>query len=171
MSNYIHNDFASQILVKLTQAVFYTDLVGQVLYANQACERYNISSCSGLNIDQLQIDSDLLDELQTMRQVAQAEQLSVTRFLTLPRSESSSCAVQCHLLKAENDNPAGFAYMIEGVSAEQVRDQVLVNNLLENCEDMIYFKDVNSKFLCCSQSLADRLGASSPEGNDREIGL
>ena len=53
--------------------------------------------------------------------------------------------------------------MIEGISAEQVRDQVLVTNLLENCEDMIYFKDMNSKFLCCSQSLADRVGASSPE--------
>ena len=49
------------------------------------------------------------------------------------------------------------------MSPEQVRDQVLVTNLLEHCEDMIYFKDLNSKFLCCSQSLAKRLKAGSPE--------
>ena len=163
MPNYIHNDFASQILVNLTQAIFYTDLAGQVIYANRASERYNISGCDGLNIDQLPIDSDLLGELQTMRVLAQAEQLSVTRYLTLPRAVASNCAVHCQLLKTETDEAAGFAYMIEGVSAEQVRDQVLVTNLLENCEDMIYFKDLNSNFLCCSQSLADRVGADSPD--------
>ena len=163
MNNYTHNDFASQILVNLTQAIFYTDLCGQVVYANQACERYGISGCYGQNIDQLQIDSDLFDELKTMRQLAQAEQLSVTRYLTLARAVTSNCAVQCHLLKTGTNETAGFAYVIEGVSAEQVRDKVLVTNLLENCEDMIYFKDMDSNFLCCSQSLADRVGANSPD--------
>ena len=163
MNNYNHNDFASQILVDLAQAIFYTDLSGQLLYANRACERYSISGDCGLNINQLQIDSDLLAELKTMRQVAQSEQLSVTRYVTLPQAITANCEVQCHLLENNADEVVGFAYVIEGVSAEQVRDQVLVTNLLENCEDMIYFKDINSKFLCCSQSLAERLGASSPD--------
>jgi len=163
MTNYIHNDFASQVLVNLTQAIFYTDLAGNVIYANRSCERYNISGCQGQNMDQLPISTELLSELHTMRQTAQAEQQSVTRYLTLPRAVAPNCAVQCHLLATEKDEPAGFAYMIEGVSADQVRDQVLVTNLLENCEDLIYFKDRNSKFLCCSQSLAERVGASSPE--------
>ena len=163
MTEYTHNDFASQILVNLSQAIFYTDLAGNVIYANGACERYNISDCYGQNIDQLPINTDLLSELQTMRQLAQSEQQSVTRYLSLPRAVASSSAVQCHLLVTKAGEPAGFAYMIEGVSAEQVRDRVLVTNLLENCEDMIYFKDMNSKFLCCSQSLANRLGAVSPE--------
>ena len=162
MNNSSHSDFATQILVNLPQAIFYTDLVGQVIYANRACERYGISDCYGVDIDQLQIDLDLLAELQLMRQIAQAEQSSVTRYLSLPLAAASNCAVQCHLLKTEADEAAGFGYMIEGASAEQVRDQVMVTNLLENCEDMIYFKDMNSNFLCCSQSLADRLGASSP---------
>ena len=47
MPNYIHNDFASQILVNLAEAIFYTDLAGQILYANRACERYDISGCYG----------------------------------------------------------------------------------------------------------------------------
>ena len=163
MNNYIHHYFASQILGNLAEAIFYTDLAGQVIYANRACERYDISGCYGQNIDQLPVNSDLLDELQTMRQLALAEQLSVTRYLSLPRAATSNSAVHCLLLKSETDEDAGFAYVIEGVSAEQVRDQVLVTNLLDNCEDMIYFKDMNSKFLCCSQSLADRLGARSTE--------
>ena len=162
MANYIHNDFASQILVNLAQAIFYTDLVGNVIYANRSCERYNISGYYGRNINQLPISPDLLDELEVMRQLAQTEQ-SVTRYLSLPGAVSANSVVQCHLLETDTKEPAGFAYMIEGVSAEEVRDQVLVTNLLENCEDMIYFKDMDSKFLCCSQSLADRVGAKSPE--------
>ena len=163
MANYTHNDFASQILTNLSQAVFYTDLEGRVVYANRACERYQISECDGKNIDHLPINEALLAELQAMRKMAQAEQQSVTRYLTLPRAAASNSAVQCHLLVNEAKEHVGFGYVIDAVSAEQVRDQILVTNLLENCEDMIYFKDMDSKFLCCSQSLSDRLGAGSPE--------
>lgn len=163
MATCIHNNFASQVLVNLTQAVFYTDLAGNLLYANEACGGLGINECDGQNINQLQIDNVLVTCFEKLRQVALAEQQSTTRFLSFPGAVAHNCIAHCHLLFGEMNEVTGFAYVIEGVSPEQVRDQILVTNLLENCEDLIYFKDHDSKFLCCSQSLAKRLGANSPE--------
>lgn len=163
MSDFTHNKFTSQILSNLTQAIFYTDLSGKLTYANRACERFRISECYGQDIDQLSVDAGLLKSLQQLRELAQAEQQSVTSYLSLPEAASQYCAVHCHRLLDESDVVTGFAYVIEGVSPEQVRDRILVTNLLENCQDLIYFKDLDSKFLCCSQSLADRFEANSTE--------
>ena len=159
MANYIHNSFASHIVANLTQAIFYTDLAGKIEYANQACERFNISEAYGQNIMQLPIDGAFIDCLEQLRQVAYAERQTATRFLSLHNPIMQNFSVRCHLLSDETNVTTGFAYVIQGVS----REQVLVTNLMENCDDMIYFKDLNSKFLCCSQSLAERLGATSPE--------
>ena len=163
MHNYIHNHFASQIVASATQAIFYTDYAGTLTYANCACEGLHISGCYGKNISQLAISDNLLSKLEELKQIALLEKNSATSFISLEHVATRNCAVHCHLLTNESEEVVGFAYVIEGVSPEQVRDQVLVTNLLENCEDLIYFKDMNSKFLCCSQSLAKRLNAGSPE--------
>ena len=159
MHNYIHNHFASQIVASATQAIFYTDYAGTLTYANCACEGLHISGCYGKNISQLAISDNLLSKLEELKQIALLEKNSATSFISLEHVATRNCAVHCHLLTNESEEVVGFAYVIEGVSPEQVRDQVLVTNLLENCEDLIYFKDMNSKFLCCSQSLAKRLNA------------
>ena len=163
MHNYIHNHFTSQIVASATQAIFYTDYAGTLTYANSACEGLHISGWYGTNISQLPIGDNLLNKLEELKQVALLEKKSATSFISLEHVATRNCAVHCHLLTHESEEVVGFAYIIEGVSPEQVRDQVLVTNLLENCEDMIYFKDLNSKFLCCSQSLAKRLNGGSPE--------
>lgn len=163
MQNYIHNHFASQIVASATQAIFYTDSAGILTYANRACEGLNISGCYQKNIHQLPIDANLLSKLEELKQLALSENKSATRFLSLEHVATRNCAVHCHLLTSDTEEVAGFAYVIEGVSPEQVRDQVLVTNLLEHCEDSIYFKDMDSKFLCCSQALAKRLNLESPE--------
>ena len=162
MRNYIHNHFASQIVANATQAIFYTDPTGKLTYANQACEGLEITGCYEKNINQLPVDDSLLSKFEGLKQVALTEK-TATGYISLEHVATRNCAVHCHLLTNETEEVAGFAYIIEGVSPEQVRDQVLVTNLLEHCEDMIYFKDLNSKFLCCSQSLAKRLKAGSPE--------
>ena len=160
----IHNLFASQIVASVAQAIFYTDYAGVLQYANPGCESLNISGCDGQNISQLPIGGDLLKKLEELKQVALSERQSATRFLALDHVATRNCSVQCHLLTNATEEVAGFAYVIEGVSSEQVRDQVLVTNLLQHCEDLIYFKDVDSKFLCCSHSLAKRLNVNSTEG-------
>jgi len=163
MHDSTHNHFASQIVANAAQAIFYTDHAGKLVYANRACEGLNIIECCETNIDQLPIDANLLGKLEELRQVALTESKSATRFLSLEYMATRNCAVHCHPLTNGTEQIAGFAYVIEGISPEQVRDQVLVTNLLEHCEDMIYFKDMDSKFLCCSQSLAKRVKAASPE--------
>ena len=163
MQNHIHNYFASQIVANATQAIFYTDYTGTLTYANCACEGLHISGCYGKNISQLAIGDNLLSKLEELKQIALLEKNLATSFISLEHVATRNCAVHCHLLTNESEEVVGFAYIIEGVSPEQVRDQILVTNLLENCEDLIYFKDMDSKFLCCSQSLARRLDAESPE--------
>ena len=163
MHSYIQNHFASQIVASLSQAIFCTDRTGKLTYANRACEGLDISGCFATNIDELPIEAGLLSKLEELKQVALTENQSATSFISLEHVSTRNCAVHCHLLTNGTEEIVGFAYVIEGVSPEQVRDQVLVTNLLENCEDFIYFKDMNSRFLCCSQSLAKRLEAGSPD--------
>src|SRR5438874_13280415 len=41
--------------------------------------------------------------------------------------------------------------------------QILIDAMLDNIPDRIYFKDAQSRFIKISKALAKRLGASSPE--------
>ena len=97
MSDFTHNKFTSQILSNLTQAIFYTDLSGKLTYANRACERFRISECYGQDIDQLSVDAGLLKSLQQLRELAQAEQQSVTSYLSLPEAASQYCLSLIHI--------------------------------------------------------------------------
>jgi len=54
-----------------------------------------------------------------------------------------------------------YSFTIERSSKELEFEATVLNNLMQNSEDMIYFKDLNSRFTLVSDSTVQRLGADS----------
>ncbi|MCX6904423.1 MAG: response regulator, partial [Verrucomicrobia bacterium] len=78
-----------------------------------------------------------------------------------------------HVIKTPLLDAEGRVAGIQGIfwdvtERRKVEEQLayerdLLRSLLENIPDRIYFKDVNSRFIRCSRSMANRLGLSDPK--------
>ena len=54
-----------------------------------------------------------------------------------------------------------FVFSIDSTSQRLKFEETMLRNLMQGSQDMIYFKDLNSRFTYVSDSMATRLGASS----------
>ena len=69
----------------------------------------------------------------------------------------------CSEVRSEDGHVKGFtlAYQISNCRTDQSLDQIIFQNLLAYSEDTLYFKDLDSNFVRCSESLARKMGASN----------
>jgi len=56
-----------------------------------------------------------------------------------------------------------YTFTIEKCLQQAEFEADMLNNLMRNSEDLIYFKDLDSKFTCVSDSMVKRIGAKSVE--------
>ncbi len=76
--------------------------------------------------------------------------------------------ISANLLKDNAGNPFGFVNIIRDITErKQVEEELsyeryLLNTLIDNIPDNIYFKDNNSRFIRINKALADRIGVSNP---------
>ena len=56
-----------------------------------------------------------------------------------------------------------YTFALEKASQQSEFDATMLNNLMRNSEDLIYFKDLDSKFTRVSDSMVEQLGAESVE--------
>lgn len=56
-----------------------------------------------------------------------------------------------------------YTFAVEKSSDQLKFETIMLNNLMRNSEDLIYFKDLESKFTCVSDSMVKRIGADSVE--------
>ena len=78
-----------------------------------------------------------------------------------------------HVIKTPLYDPAGRVIGVQGIfwdvtarkriEEELAYERDLLRSLLDNIPDRIYFKDIHSRFLRCSRSMAQRLGLENPQ--------
>lgn len=72
---------------------------------------------------------------------------------------------RCTGIWDDNGNPMGFAYVfsVESILKESEFDRTMINNLMRNSPDLIYFKDLESRFIRVSDSMLEKLEIETME--------
>lgn len=72
---------------------------------------------------------------------------------------------RCTAIQEDDGALLGYAYVfsVESICEESEFDRIMINNLMRNSPDLIYFKDLESRFIRVSESLLERLGVKSME--------
>ena len=72
---------------------------------------------------------------------------------------------RCTLILDDNGDSLGFAYVfsVESILEESEFDRTMINNLMRNSPDLIYFKDLESRFIRISDSMLEKLEIESME--------
>jgi PAS domain S-box-containing protein len=156
------SSIACQLLDNVSAAVIYTDVDGIVRYVNESAkDGFGFETCVGDSLEDLELDEYLKTHMLQMSSQVDETQAEVRKFIDFEAAGNEKTSLLCVPLINEDGSFEGYGYTINGISAEQVRDKVLVHNILEYCADKIYFKDLDSRFLCCSQALAEQMGVQN----------
>lgn len=139
--------------------------------AQQAAERIK----TGLKPDIVLIDLDFpgQNKQQICRAIIDAAPTVPIVVISPRRDEYLSVEVgrygaQDYLVKGEYDGPLlvrtlRYAKTHKSIEESLAREEELLNSLLSNSPDFIYFKDDRSRFIRINQSLADLLDLSDPK--------
>ena len=71
--------------------------------------------------------------------------------------------LRCMRVRDDDAQVAGLAYTFrfQKISDDVAYDKIMIDNLMRNSPDLIYFKDLNSRFTRVNEALVERLGAVS----------
>ena len=160
--------FIRAIIDRTNHPVLYVEKSNLLVrYANPAAMRWlsvEPTSLIGKTLEQAEINDDIKKpfvDLQTQLSTANTgTELSITFTRSLINERATVHSVSTEPAP-QQDDPGGFWFLVENDKIDQVIDNIIVENLMKNCDDMIYFKDLDSRFLRCSDSLAKLLGAKS----------
>ena len=164
--------FYRSVVEQLPHAIFRKDLQGRFTYANP-----RLSELTGL--PQHEIVGRTLAEVfppdQAQRYASQDEEVLRTgtplEVIEEFRADSGRL-LQLHISKTAIRNPHGRVIALQGLMVDVTerqhmeealqQERFLLNTLISNLPDPIYFKDTQSRFIRVNQGLTQRLGGADP---------
>ena len=166
-------NFCATLVESLPQFIIRKDAQGRFTFANRRfCQALNkpLETILG-RTDHAFYPPHLADKYHRDDQRVMASRTSIDTVEANQSPEGSSIFV--HVIKTPLLNTEGEVVGIQGIfwdvtERKKIEEQLagerdLLSALLENTPDRIYFKDVASRFVRCSRSLARRLGLADPK--------
>lgn len=153
-----------------SERIYFRDQDCSLISANQSflddlfCE--NIDDVRGSRLEEINLRSESLKTL-LMEMESQILQTQQSQFRNQVRcnieNNDSIISAECHPVFADDGNFHGIVgrYSIKSVSDSLGIEKVLIDALMRNTQDNIYFKDLNSRFIRASDCMIKRLGAAN----------
>ena len=152
--------------------VYYRDQDFKLISANKAfledigCE--NLEDAEGTRLDEKSIHAQALQEalVAVEEQILQTQKSQIRKQIRCTINNNASVvAIECHPVFTEDNTFSGLAcrYSVQGLSQLHGIDKLLLDALLKNTKEFIYFKDDESRFIRVSDRIVERLGAENVE--------
>ena len=176
MSNTL-SQHQQQFFNQTRERVFFRDSVRKLTWANSSfysdvgsgidSDSDTDSQLIGTTLAELEMEAVIAEILGEVEEAVYEKQKSQTRS-HLSRSIGGSnvaICVECHPVHSEEGAFEGIVgqYRIEDAKEHLEYDKILIDGLMKNTQDYIYFKDRSSKFTRVSESMIQRLGAKNME--------
>lgn len=164
------NEFRSQFFRYTNQRVCFRDDRGKLLWANGSflCD-FGITSLDEAIGSKIESLAD--NECALKNRLMEMESDVYKRKLSSPKSQLRTAIHQkkvvvsgeCHPVLNRRKQFIGIStsYNVEQVAHDSSYEKMMIESLINSSEDCIYFKDLNSRFIRCSDSMVNRLGAKS----------
>ena len=162
--------FAEKFIQSSRRSILFTDQDHRVTLVNEQCLAWLDCDDSEKLIGVSLADLDAKPSLRALFAEVLAEPPSnnaqlqkVTPFAA--DGDAGLLTFRCTAISDDDGETMGFAYVfsVESIVEESEFDRIMINNLMRNSPDLIYFKDLESRFLRVSDSMVKRLGAETEE--------
>ena len=164
-----YEQFLRQLMSQSADCIFFTDQDARLTMVSPPARQYFIDSpcwLEGTPVRRCISDTGLLQAYEDADAALSQGQAS---FHTLnpwgENEEQFALHFQGETVAEDDGTFLGciFTFSIEKSSQQSEFDATMLNNLMRNSEDLIYFKDLDSKFTRVSDSMVEQLGAESVE--------
>jgi len=170
MSNSLSQHF-QQFFNQTCERVFFRDKDRKLTWANPSffgdIASENKSQLFGTTLAEIELEEVIAGILGEVEEAVYEKQESQTRSQIRGSIGSSDVAVsaECHPVHSQDGVFEGIVgqYRVEDVSKNLGYEKILMDSLMKNSQDLIYFKDRDSKFTRVSDSLMQRLGVDNTE--------
>lgn len=161
-----------QFFNKTRQRIYFRDQDRKLTWANQSfLADIGVETSAqpfGTTLNEIVLEDAVADILAEVEDATYESRDSQTRTQLRCSIGSSSVAVsvECNPVHSEDGTFEGIVghYSIEDVCNYLGYEKILIDSLMKNTQDFIYFKDRTSKFTRVSDSMIQRLGAKDMEG-------
>ncbi len=159
--------FSSQLMSLSASSIFFTDQDGRLtMVSNAAKDHFGSGLCrlEGRPVSEGISDSRLLNAFENAQAALSQGQISFHELTPWDEDNGqSTLRFQGNKVVDEDGSLLGYAYKfsIEATSRRLEFEETMFSNLMRNSQDLIYFKDLNSRFTRVSDSMVERLGADS----------
>lgn len=162
----------SQFYESTSERIYFRDQEFNLISGNKTflgdlfCE--NIEDVIGSRLDQINVRSESIKTI-LLDMESQIQRTHQSQFRNHVRCNinSKDCMVsaECHPVFSDDGNFHGIVgqYSVKSVLDSLGNEKVLIDALMRNTQDAIYFKDLNSRFIRASDSMIDQLGAPDIE--------
>jgi PAS domain S-box-containing protein len=158
----------SQFYDLTSERIYFRDQDFGLISANRAflqdlcCDQFQ--DVQGSRLDEINVLDDglksLLLDIESQIPITQKSQVREQVHCNI-KNKDSVISAECHPVFADDGNFRGIVcrYSIKSVSEFLGIEKVLIDALMRNTQDSIYFKDLNSRFIRANDSMVERLGA------------
>jgi len=164
------HQFAEQVIQSSDKCILFTDLDNCVSMVNPPCLAWlncdSVEQLIGANLKDLNANPSLRELLDaSLAERPTCDEMIETEVAATLDGISGTLAFRRVCIQGTDGEPQGYAYVFSLITDSETSafDKIMINNLMRNSPDLIYFKDLDSCFTQLSQSLVQRLGAETME--------
>ena len=169
-----HKLFQQQFLNSTQERVYFRDCEGKLTWANQAfledTGKASVDDIVGTTSSNIVLEPAVADIIAEVEEDTSRDRKFQcrTQLRTTVASEDAAISLECHPIFSEAGNDDTFEGTVTRYNIEEVcnflgYDKILIDSLMENTQDSIYFKDRLSRFTRVSNSLVQKMGAEDME--------
>ena len=160
--------FAEQVIQNSDRCIIFTDQDNLVSFVNSACLPWlgcdHPDELQGKRLEDLNIDPQLLSLVEQSHTALAGETDLFEKEISVGQDETAEfLTLRCMRVRDDDAQVAGLAYTFrfQKIPDDVAYDKIMIDNLMRNSPDLIYFKDLNSRFTRVNEALVERLGVVS----------
>jgi PAS domain S-box-containing protein len=161
--------FADQVIKTSPRGILFADAQFRISLINDTGAirfgRASTDDLMGQRVDQAATCAALRSLVKQAEAKLTAETSTVEHCVSTKPDNSAepSLTLRCTKVMGDDGQLIGYScvFWTEQETADQQHMRVMVDNLMRNSQDMIYFKNLKSEFTYCSESLVERAGFCS----------
>ena len=166
MTNFLQ--VAAQVIQSSNRCNIFTDQDDRLTFINAASLAW--LDCSdpdfllGTRFEDLDLDPVLFEMAEAARTDLTVADGLVEKETPIEHDGNTEMLLfRCMRVADDNGQNVGYAYTfnIQEASVRFAYDKIMINNLMRNSQDLIYFKDLESRFTRVNASMVEQLGANS----------
>ena len=159
--------FSRQLMSQSASCIFFTDQDGRLTMVSKPAEKYFKSRASvpeGSPVNDSISDVHLANAVRNAQAALSKDQISFHDLTTWDDNENHyTQRLEGSKVVDDDGSLLGYAYkfLIEAHSRRLEFEETMLSNLMQNSQDLIYFKDLNSRFIHVSDSMLQILKVDS----------